>query len=230
MKVEDQTPNAATLRENEEAIEQFVARIPKLSESAGIAFGAAPPPTEDVLEQLIKDARSGRLRRIQAWESDAKIGILRYRFLIACKELGINKSKWPAFNNVIVPSGAPVSYPPPPFCLPPFDLLHDSKAEWLARANKDWQKYSRKVGSDCLLKIKALENAGILLSLARSRGRGKASPLLRRLEWAALFCCSGWSYGRITTSNKHNPEQKPERTIITAVTRIMSALDLKRED
>jgi hypothetical protein len=119
----------------------------------------------------------------------------------------------------------PAAIQPRAFELPPFDVRLDSMDQWRQRANNAFQKYSRQVARDLSKSLEKLERRGLLVDLKRFRNRGSTTQAMR-MRWAALHYCLEWSYPEIRKSKEHNPHRRSRHAISTAVTRLLSSLQL----
>jgi hypothetical protein len=188
-------------------------------------------------EEILDEAKNGRFRYLHPGLDSH--GNLQIRFLQACRELNIPKTKWPHFETVVLPDPMRIRIEMPSFLPPPFDLVRDSGEAWRKRANRAWSEYC----AHCLPLVRrqvnflaGANNAGangtpvkFLISQKQRRKTGKTSPLELRLKWAALHYCEEWSYGEIHASEELNPKSYGSSRIIRAVQALLEELKLRMQ-
>jgi hypothetical protein len=189
-----------------------------------------------------QDLAAGRVRYLTKFESDARQAALKLQFLKACRELGIEESRWPKWESVSVLSGHDVTIQAPPdFKMRAFDVRRDTAEGYLKSALCSFREHARKYAKDCNKQREQAVESGFLVPVAQPRKQKRVESLndrtsretttkadhSRRMQWAVLRYCSNMPYWEIwKPSSGHNPGKCERGQIRTAVSRILKELDL----
>lgn len=127
----------------------------------------------------------------------------RVRFLQACERLGIPESRWPNFDNFVLPSKEGHAYlPAPPFRTPSFNVFFDSDMSWREKAESLFRQHCDTFLKKVAAKVDDDVARGVLTRIERSKDR--SSPLTLRYEWAARRYCYNEPYKDLAT-NEYSP-------------------------
>jgi hypothetical protein len=143
----------------------------------------------------------------------------RIRLLQACEKLEIPQHLWPDFDMLsLTPDYEQSIEKIDPFFLPPFQMLHETEAEWKDRARTKFEEFLEAHAADLHMMFQGHLDSGRLTRIKPVRG---TTPIELRYEWAAKRYCLNTPYRKL--AHKGFSEDR----IKQAVLKILRTVGLK---